>query len=492
MRKLLLLGLLVWNSINIFGQLRTDFVCHYATEDDDSIVNGIEDSKGDFILVGTHSIKDTNPYKFNGLILRISPKGDTLSRVVTIPDTSLQLYQLVQQDNGYMIVGAIGLNDQRYNEDHILLLKIDTALNTIWRKKYRLPEPYKSFSHTVVLPEANGDFVIAGHVRDQNHVPSAMLCRFTAEGDSLTSRVFPHTQDGGEVNDLCYNADSSQYWLFGPAWSGSSPIQRVELDTNFTINRIDLLPFKISEHISTNWLGDGSLFCVGHQMREYTKDDFDEILLTKLDTSLNILQEALSGTRDTNDYPAWCNALDFVQNDKIFYTGTHNKGMTLWAQHPSWIVAGCTDSNISSLNEVYYGGDAYYNTSSVIATRDGGCLVTASRYDYQLPEFHARDIIAIKFSPEEFVGIQHSNQKHALTTAIVYPNPGTNELNIRTTLKDARFTLFDQAGKVVLNEPIYSKTTNLSTSPLPAGSYSYIISSAESNETGIWIKNQLN
>ena len=77
-------------------------------------------------------------------------------------------------------------------------------------------------------------------------------------------------------------------------------------------------------------------------------------------------------------------------------------------------------------------------------------------------------------------------------TSIVYPNPGGNEFFINTESENNNIQLFDQTGRILIEEKFKSKgLQNINTSSLPAGLYIYRLTDENGNTTnGKWIKKQ--
>jgi len=72
----------------------------------------------------------------------------------------------------------------------------------------------------------------------------------------------------------------------------------------------------------------------------------------------------------------------------------------------------------------------------------------------------------------------------------VFPNPGSNSLNIRTTVGNASLQVFDIVGHKVIEMPLTETTTTLNTEKWPAGMYFWkVYSDNKEAEVGKWIKN---
>lgn len=93
-----------------------------------------------------------------------------------------------------------------------------------------------------------------------------------------------------------------------------------------------------------------------------------------------------------------------------------------------------------------------------------------------------------KFPAEAFVGIEESHA-HGLKTAIVYPNPGKDVLNIRTGLKNAHVEIYDMNGKLVHSQTLTGSVTPINAEAWPSGMYVWkVFANGTETDFGKWIK----
>lgn len=71
----------------------------------------------------------------------------------------------------------------------------------------------------------------------------------------------------------------------------------------------------------------------------------------------------------------------------------------------------------------------------------------------------------------------------------VYPNPGNNTFNIRTTLQNACVEVYDMNGRMVHSQEITENVTSINAEGWPSGAYIWkVISDNKEAESGKWIK----
>lgn len=191
----------------------------------------------------------------------------------------------------------------------------------------------------------------------------------------------------------------------------------------------------------------------------------------KYDTNFNLLAECYVADPDYDirkDNGA--RTIDYYYPNSIFVAGTFDYDVGIWIQHPSWIVIGKMDSDLNLITEKYIGGDAFYRFCNLTATSDGGLLVTAMRYDY-LTQDQERDAYIFKFDSLDLIVGNYENTSKKLANAIVYPNPTSNYLYIRTTVANAEFILYDMGGNKLLNFPLASLITKKELNNISQGTY---------------------
>ena len=83
------------------------------------------------------------------------------------------------------------------------------------------------------------------------------------------------------------------------------------------------------------------------------------------------------------------------------------------------------------------------------------------------------------------------NPEGKMVTSIskVYPNPGENILNIRTSFPEGRIEIYDILGKMIYKQYITEEVTKISTEGWAKGMYLWkVFSEGKETESGKWIK----
>ena len=132
----------------------------------------------------------------------------------------------------------------------------------------------------------------------------------------------------------------------------------------------------------------------------------------------------------------------------------------------------------------------YYFVFNILATSDGGCLITATRNNYET-QGEKVDLYLLKvdslgnYTP--MVDIQEPENQ----TFTVYPNPGSNYFTIESqdVNSNCELLMYSTTGQIVVRKPLQNSHENIETSTLPTGIYFYEVrSNSGIVGRGKWIK----
>jgi hypothetical protein len=214
-------------------------------------------------------------------------------------------------------------------------------------------------------------------------------------------------------------------------------------------------------------------------------------------TSVSVTNHIVRGT-DQWDMPAMSKGVDVADDNTVFFAYTLNVGFM--NDLDSWMMIERLDANFDTISTVYYDLGGYNNIHSeaygITSLRDGGLLLTFSSKNLNNSDQHWTTVT--KFPAEAFVGIEEAHD-NGLKTAIAYPNPGGNTLNIRTGLRDAWVEVYDLNGRLVHRQDITENVTRIDAGEWAEGVYVWKVYMGVSTlrqaqgsttlaETGKWIK----
>jgi hypothetical protein len=324
----------------------------------------------------------------------------------------------------------------------------------------------------------NNDLLFTGGLFSENPPPyyNIILARLNQAFDSL---IF--MQHIGSLGEQIRQLDDSTYWCIG--WIGGYTYNT--LDTQFNFIDSQKSSGAIRNAYGLKWVNDTSFLMVGDIV---SKDIGFVYQYHPMDTAGHLYNEW--GTEDVFDHPAFNGALDFQNLDSV-YIGAVSPFSIGWPNHAANYVILQTDSLLNVRWERFYGeGKYYYELMKVLATKDGGCLLAGTRYDYE-SGIEERDIYIIKLDSE---GLIVGNEEHSeleMSESIVYPNPGSNEIKVRIAAQhpESLFELFDMNGKQIVSQEIIGKWGTINTDFLNPGTYIYRITSKQGLfESGKWVR----
>lgn len=190
------------------------------------------------------------------------------------------------------------------------------------------------------------------------------------------------------------------------------------------------------------------------------------------------------GMAGMNDY---ARSLDSHHPDSLIVGGT--LGGPLAAMDKKFEVINFRPSSGELNWQVCYGDSGAYEVSSVLATRDGGCLIAGTYWDWRNHPTKERDVILLKVNRQgQLVGMEE-DPGTSLTNHSVYPNPGNDALYLECRPSDGVFRLYDSYGRQVVERNFSSGRLKLDTSGLAKGLYQYLILvDNRAVYSGKWIK----
>jgi len=302
--------------------------------------------------------------------------------------------------------------------------------------------------------------------------------KLSLEGDSLLYKTFDNLT---YIKDFEVQADGSIY-ISGKYLDGAyAYICRLN-PTNFSVDKI------------TDILNEPEF------VNNYNIFDYPKIEAIS-DTGIIAFTV---GNRSGNPWHIQMFSMDssfFFSNIKIM-TGTYNESMPenrLFDRHIDGYFTvstyktpnrGLCVRNIDNFSNVvwekYIQLDEQWITSGVIATRDGGCLITST-----FKNSNQMGIRLIKLDANGNLPTNNENIDVKVSEQILYPNPGNSQLHIKTAIQKlgGEFILHDVAGKVVIQTTIKEQETNINTQNLPSGVYfhTYFYNNKKI-ESGKWVK----
>ncbi len=441
--------------------------------------------------------KKTSDTSWVYYLYKLDIYGDTvLNRTFSRNDTIIKIKYLLQCNTNpieYLVTGRAYRSDESESQYISFFTKIDANFNFVWEKFYRLRPADVNASVEFwprLLQKENGGYLFATNI---SHPGDDRLVLFdlSEQGDSLQYKMYEGDSAGITLMSLTYNHDSTAYQIYTCEahyipFIGEA--QCITVDFDFNQTEVNYYPRWFDDGLAAKLLPDGSLV-TGGLFAFAEPPPFTVMAAFKHDTNFNLLSECYVSNPDVDiRKDNGSKSLDYYYPNSIFVAGTFDYDVGIWIPHPSWIVIGKMDSDLNLLTEKYIGGDAYYHFNTITATSDGGALITTNRYDHET-QGHEHDVYIIKLDSLDLLVGQTEHPLAQIADAIVYPNPASDYVCVRTSVKDAGFAIYALAGKKVMTKTIKGLITQIKINELPTGTYVWhVYRQSKLIETGKLIK----
>lgn len=462
-----------------FAQSTFEFL--YSTSNNDMAISLAEDGEGN-IFIPIINFQ-------NALIIKLDQEGllmDTLS--ISNPFGTCRLESLIRIDDEH--IGALG-NWYTDSTAQFWYILMNNNLEILVDEKIYSNNWQISDFQAIINHKGNIVFM-AGYYYPGATGDDICLYEITTDGVLKRNHFFDSPSIFNIPCALLENKDNSFYKVITTGRLDTMSTRMTcfinLVDTNFNlveykhINSWDIQP-----RTSAQWLNDSIYLMAGKWLPVGTTDW--DLGILKLTAEDSIIATASFGKPDTVDWSANYKCMDFISNENIFFVGTNNTYNPYFQESPSWIMVNILDSDFNLKNQQFYKGDAYYNSMSVLATQDSGCVISCTRYDYlNRPDDY--DTYILKVNKDGLLVSIPENQIGSTQICNIYPNPGRDIINIESYLDNCQFALFNLTGNSVLSSRLNIGVNTMYVANLPNGIYLYRILDENDNlvQTGKWIK----
>jgi len=480
MKFIILLVLFCFYFLSVNGQYSFELLISNTNEEYPFEV--FQTEQGDYFITSI-SRKEYTDYYYSKII-RISPQG-AISREIEIvnPDGECILYNLLQTGENTMV--GIGEWKHAGTDSEIWYVGLDTALNILWDKKYNIDGDWIMFIRSFINSEGK---IITGGAIAQMPYPSTSKLIFmesSPTGDSLYG-CYNLTGNGPLFYDI--TEFDTAYLAFAHGFSSYPGDNILSLDRNFNILKIDSVPHRLERCLTAKKKNDTSYYLTGN----YYFNSQSDIGILLLNNENDEIHFNFTGSEDVRDYSGADQSMDFYFTDTLFSAGTNNIDPynPYYSSFHSWYSLNNFDSALNLRWTKNYGGDAYYVLRYILATPDGGALLTGTKYDSDNPQ-NKLDIYILKVDSGGLITGMTETKNSTINQVILYPNPGNDQcfVDLKVQNQSTFLTIYDLNGKIRIRQILTRNKTGIDTSHLLAGLYFYTITTSEQIiGSGKWIK----
>jgi len=453
------------------------------TDDDLTLKNVRLDNKGDFVAVFS---RDSANYNFTGGVIKFNESLEY--QMYSLPfDTAYYLLQdiVVTDDNNYLIAGTVGENIGYWVLNHtIYLLLMDENLNIIAENFYELPEQYTN-PYLKMLKNTDGKIYVT--IDEPSNFLKGTL-EVSSNADIIKDKMNYNTGHG--IINLFQNSNGG-FYIFreNPVPWARAGITAVDTNLNFdttylfpmTINGIS---YDLGHRGSCKWLNDSTYMLCSYGSMESPTDD---IYIYKINDKHEFLTEPfIIGNEYEDELVPQYQSISWIDPQKMYVAAFMEPNMYFRTTYYAAVI----NEDLELLGYKICGGD--YNTyiKSVLALENGGCLMIGWQRDYHAGNPQDGDAYIAIFSPDDIITSAAETTNPYDSDYMLYPNPGSDQLNIQTARQGVIVQIFDQTGRMVVQQKLNDEFRNvIFTGNLPVGLYHCRLTDKEGFVENIkWLK----
>ena len=358
----------------------------------------------------------------NEMLASLSPEGEVVKQLVfQIDGKNLKycgLYRHPENENEILAVATLGEGNTigDYIQKEIAFIRFDENLDIISQTVHDFGDEYVNLSENGILHQPRLLLDNEGAVTMVAHCQKTtgycyLFARFTTDGELLAQRETDLTPTmDGHLTSCSANMKSDRSFgmiLYEPDKSGD---HYYEVDSAFNLTRtgkltqltlretmdqglnlVDTTYYYMLEGFVENLNDSVALITSWGRFLKHLGGKFGWFhYLTSLDDSLNVLKTGIwdiatdvngSNSYQSQRFPARDIAIS-ITDDAIFHCGvmgisSHSHIPSTSNLAPSTITLSKFDKELNLQWRRYYGGDGhFYDVDVIIATEDGGCIMT--------------------------------------------------------------------------------------------------------------------
>ena len=527
MRKILLFALL-FASLLVFGQQKGFF---YLNEDYAEAsyygTAAIEAADGNLFVAGgdcrtlSQAIETGNP----AIIVNLSPDGQYLGTVNANPEGTFSvIYDLYADPENSKFYYAVGKTyNQQMGKENLYLVHFDNGLQLLSCSEISVPADYSYLHDMATVMSSNNRIVIVAS------------CSNYIEWTNSCDQLYAMINLNGELEKMAEDTERDAYYSTGGVfecpdgsfrhcYNYSKPLSgqpgyveiwpmivsfqsdMEQLDVTFLSTGLPVLHeitpegvyqvhdfCDIRGHTSSKACPDGSFLydCSASEMLVHNGEiaywgDCEVFCRRDVNSNEVLDYQVVGRQNDSTEYALPRHAMDYVYCNERYHCCYARRDEEMWGSNgPVNIIVTKTDENLSLIWGKSYNIAENTLPQSMLATRDGGCLVIGAITEDGTEQ---RKLFAFKINHDGTLDVPEV-QVVDRSPIVIYPNPGHDVLNIRTALPDARVEVYDANGRIIHSQGITENVTSIDAGGWSEGDYVWkVYVNNKEAESGKWIK----
>jgi len=463
---------------------QTSFELSIENSNDEVLADVAEGPNNELVFVGRSYFPNVEAEP-DGIILRVDSLGEIINTVMIDSLDYCILHNIHFYNNHYYVLGAIRQNQE--TEYKLSYYKYDTDLNLIDYTYSNLPDG-RYFGYMNSIIDSDENLVLCGYTNappdSTSEYPAQIdgyFYKLNLEGDSLNSHYFYTPDIWSKLPiGIIENLDNTKYYICIREIDEVYNSSLLEMSKDFTL--LDTADFftsgnPVPDTLAHSYFGNpvrlnnDSILISGVHNR-YPND----FIFTIINETGEILKYRYFITDNYSKPAEYYTASK--KGNKVFvgYTSNMNPPNAYYSTDTSHLQILKIDNSLNTIWRTTLGGDAYYLLHRVLATSDGGCVVTAYKYISDNNPEHVRNIYIVKLN--SMGEIQWTENLISDQSISIYPNPVQNRLHfdIASNAQIKSVTIFNHNGQIIMKE---NSNTDINTSQLNPGMYILQIKTTE-------------
>lgn len=444
-------------------------ICHVIAQNSFELKHGVpemDDGTG-FTLEKDgyyYSFGNRSNYNINiqvPLVLKISADGMLMQESSFYKQDTMYGFHYAQpKPNGnFLVLGYLKhYQDSRHNI--IYVCELTSNLEIVWEKMDTIPfdSPYSGIEMENTLITPDGLVLLQGKFTLEQYGSSnfVFFAKYDLNGNQVDFIAYQNCVDHNNGSTLFYDVDSTAFFLIGRLTHDIAYRSYIKFDLD--LNVIESGEFECNtsflfDPISAVRLSNGNAI-LANRSTEITGSDYSDLEMRLYDENYNLIRDTIINHDERVSIPSY-RGLDYVYEDNIWVATFE----LMWATG----IIGTEvfrlfvfDKQLNLKGKKVFGGDKRYWFWDLLATTDGGCILTG-----HVPEFEGSDFADsyfIKVMPDDILTKVNKSKLNRKTK--VFPLPANNVLNINNLNVDSELIIYDLIGKQLVSYQL-SKGDNI-------------------------------
>lgn len=436
-----------------------------------------ETSQATYITLGSINKNEQTPEgKGVPIVIQYSDTSDVIVETFPKEDTSYYFQQGFQKSNGnYIFIGPLKAVDWNGLQNVIYSCELTPDLELVWEKAYPMPEGYTCILSDYVIDLYNNIVVSIVMKLPSSSADYIYLIKFDMEGNMINCN-FDLDYETHQYNDMVVKPDSMGYYIFGYIKKNGG-LARDWLDIDNNLNIVGSGgPMGgenyVGQPVTSKWLPNGNLFIVNNESQE-TPGAYRDMEVRVSDPEFNTVSSTVYFDEDKVYNPVY-KGMDYIYDDLI-WTCTFNDKFPHYTGNEIFKVY-LFDSEMNLKGMKVFGGNSRWWFFHLLATTDGGSIITGITREDNATTLFEMDIYIKKLMPEDILTSAEETKIENDMDVAVFPNPFTDCLIAETARNNLSFTIYDIRGQEIFWSPISNiPKTSFNTGGLMPGFYFYTI-----------------